>query len=40
MKSLRPARFHGYDFSLMFVAAGFTLAFAIIVYGSLFGRIL
>lgn len=40
MKSLLPARFHAYDFSPMFVVAGFTLAIAIIVYGSFFGRIL
>ncbi|MGH6806671.1 MAG: hypothetical protein ACREEJ_07485 [Ensifer adhaerens] len=40
MKSLLPVRFHAYDFSPMFVAAGFTLAIAIIVYGSYFGRIL
>lgn len=40
MKSLLPARFHDYDFSPMFVTAGFTLAIAIIVYGSFFGRIL
>ncbi|WP_457580639.1 hypothetical protein [Ensifer canadensis] len=40
MKSLLPIRYHDYDFSPLFVGAGFTLAIAIIAYGSLFGRIL
>ncbi|WP_312364161.1 hypothetical protein [Ensifer sp.] len=40
MKSLLPARLHNYDFSPIFVASGFTLAVGIIIYGSLFGRIL
>ncbi|MBP1872866.1 hypothetical protein LPJGGPFB_05596 [Ensifer adhaerens] len=40
MRSLLPARFQDYDFSPIFVGAGFTLAIAIIAYGSLFGRIL
>ncbi|MGF6176247.1 hypothetical protein ABIE33_004559 [Ensifer sp. 4252] len=40
MKSLLPTRFHNYDFSPIFVGAGFTLAIAVIAYGSLFGRVL
>ncbi|WEX86467.1 hypothetical protein PZN02_002751 [Sinorhizobium garamanticum] len=39
MKSLVPARFYGYDFSRLWVAIGFTLAIAVIIYGALFGRI-
>ncbi|KSV84909.1 membrane protein [Sinorhizobium sp. GL28] len=39
MRNFTLARFYTYDFTRLFVALGFTLAIAVIVYSALFGSI-